>query len=151
MSQNSQHICALWGPNFGSNLFFRTNCKLCQPGYTNKEERRDQDLIAGWARPRVSGTGDMLITAGRAFKTLPFVRHLSTHLRQYGLSCHHCHQEILLDFGPEWTSCFYHEEPDGFDVTNLPLKISGDHWPRWIIWTGQSGVKHSICTDQSIQ
>ena len=71
------------------------------PACPHKEERRDQDLIAGWARPRVSGTGDMLITAGRAFKTLPFVRHLSTHLRQCGLDCHHCHQEILLDFGPE--------------------------------------------------
>ena len=97
------------------------------PAWLHKEERRDQDLIAGQARPRVSGTGDMLITAGRAFKTLPFVRHLSTHLRQYGLSCHHRLQEVLLDLESEGISCFCHEEPDGFDVTNLPLKISGDH------------------------
>ena len=80
---------------------------------------RRRDLIAGYPQTLVPATGDMLITAGMSFKTLPFVRHLSTHLRQYDLNCHHRHQEVLLGFGSEGISCFYHEQPDVFDVTKL--------------------------------
>ena len=44
----------------------------------NTYTMRRRDLIAGYPQTLVPATGDMLITAGMSFKTLPFVRQLST-------------------------------------------------------------------------
>ena len=92
----------------------------------NTYTMRRRDLIAGYPQTLVPATGDMLITAGMSFKTLPFVRQLSTPCAAHPAVTVHCTTWIVIIFTENgWTTyqCFYHLKQAVFDLSSKSPQI----------------------------